>query len=255
MRSILALQKATLKEGIRSKLFWSIIVFALLLFLTTLVISEFSLAEKEKIIADLGLSLISVFGVAVAVLLGTDLVFKDIEKHSIHVILARPVKRWHYVLGKYLGLMTIIALNIILLAAMLAVVHLLYVGKPCFHLFKALYTIYLELGVIAAIATFFSTFSTSQLISALVTLALFVICHSLEVLKMTADRSGGAVRVILKTLAIILPDLDFFDIKLKVIHQLQIPGSYYYNILLYALGYTILILFLASLIMERREFK
>ncbi|RKY99484.1 MAG: hypothetical protein DRQ04_07465 [Candidatus Hydrothermota bacterium] len=255
MRSIIAIFGGTLKEGVRSKLFWGILVFALLLFLSTMVVSELSFAEKEKIIADLGLSLISAFGLIAAVILGTDLIYRDIQNGTIQIILARPVKRWKYVAGKYLGLMAIIGVNLLLLSLMLLFVLLIYVGKPCIYLLRSLYTIFLELSLIASIGVFFSTFSTSQLLSSLVTLGLFIIGHSLDILRMSAGKSGKFLGFLLKSLAVIFPDLDFYDIKIKVIHGLPLESSYYSEILLYTLGYVIFILFLASLIMERREFR
>ena len=255
MRSIIAIFGGTLKEGVRSKLFWGILVFALLLFLSTMVVSELSFAEKEKIIADLGLSLISAFGLIAAVILGTDLIYRDIQNGTIQIILARPVKRWKYVAGKYLGLMAIIGVNLLLLSLMLLFVLLIYVGKPCIYLLRSLYTIFLELSLIASIGVFFSTFSTSQLLSSLVTLGLFIIGHSLDILRMSAGKSGKFLGFLLKSLAVIFPDLDFYDIKIKVIHGLPLESSYYGEILLYTLGYVIFILFLASLIMERREFR
>ena len=255
MRTIIAIFSGTLKEGTRSKLFWGILVFALLLFLSTMVVSELSFAEKEKIIADLGLSLISAFGLIAAVILGTDLIHRDIQNGTIQIILARPVKRWKYVAGKYLGLMAIIGANLFFLTLMLLFVLLVYVGRPCFHLLRSLYTIFLELSLIASIGVFFSTFSTSQLLSSLVTLGLFIIGHSLDILRMSAAKSGRFLGFLLKSLTLIFPDLDFYDIKIKVIHNLPLEGSYYIEILLYSLGYIILILFFSSLIMERREFR
>ena len=89
-----------------------LLVFALLLIGVSRLLSLLTVGDEAKIIKDVGLSAISIFGVLTAVFVGVSLVFKEIEKRTIYIMLARPVRRWEFILGKYLGLMTVLAASL-----------------------------------------------------------------------------------------------------------------------------------------------
>ncbi len=93
----------TFREAIRDRILYVLLVFSLLLIAVSRSLSQMTVGTEEKIVTDLGLSAISVFGVLTAVFLGVSLVFKEIEKRTIFTLLANPVQRWQFVLGKYLS--------------------------------------------------------------------------------------------------------------------------------------------------------
>src|SRR5205085_127901 len=139
--------------------------------------------QDVKIIKDLGLTATSVFGLFIAVFIGIGLVSKEVERRSVYALLAKPIDRWQLVIGKYVGLVLTLAVNIAVMAAALYVV-LGYMERaappdaarawdaPALDpaLLVAVGLIFVELTLVTAIAVFFSTFST-PLLSAAMTFA------------------------------------------------------------------------------------
>ncbi len=168
----------TFRENIRDRILYNLLVFAVLMIGLSVVLGKLSIAEKERITLDAGLSAISIFGVLIAIFLGIGLVNKEIEKKTIYTLVAKPVPRRLFVLGRYLGLMITIGVNLVIMTAAFALV-LFYItggewGAVEWPVIQAIIMIYIELGIITAAATLFSTFSTPTL-SAIFTLCFFVI--------------------------------------------------------------------------------
>src|SRR4026207_628335 len=92
------------KESVRDKVLYNLVVFAVLLMSASYLIGELTAGQDVKIIKDLGLASISVFGLLIAVFIGIGLVWKEVEKRSIYTLLSKPIRRSEFVLGKYCGL-------------------------------------------------------------------------------------------------------------------------------------------------------
>src|SRR5438093_8224074 len=101
---ILTIGRNTFRENIRDKILYNLILFALLMILSSVALGQLTLGQEYKVIVDLGLSSISIFGTLIAIFIGIGLVYKELEKRSIYALLAKPVRRWEFILGKYLGL-------------------------------------------------------------------------------------------------------------------------------------------------------
>ena len=112
MMRILVIAKNTFRENVRDKVLYNLILFALIMILCSLVIGELSLGNEVKIILDLGLAAISIFGMFIAVFLGIGLVYKELDKRTIYALLSKPVRRYEFILGKYLGLLYTLLVNV-----------------------------------------------------------------------------------------------------------------------------------------------
>ena len=120
----------TFREAIRDKVLYNLVFFALLVMGASVVIGNMTLGESIKIILDLSLAAMSVFGLLIAIFVGIGLVHKEIQRRTLYMLLARPISRRNFVIGKYLGLMLVIALNVaIMTAALLALMALLLPGR------------------------------------------------------------------------------------------------------------------------------
>ena len=93
----------TFREAIRDKVFITIIIFAILVMVSGKIIQPLALGEEEKIIKDIGLNSITLFSVLIAILVGGRLIYKEVEKRTIYLIISRPLHRWQFILGKYFG--------------------------------------------------------------------------------------------------------------------------------------------------------
>ena len=104
----LALAQNTFREGVRDRVFFAVLVFSVLLLVASLVIGPLSLGEQGRITQDVGLASISILCFLIAVLIGTGIVYKEIERKTIYTVLSKPVSAWEFILGKFLGLVLIV---------------------------------------------------------------------------------------------------------------------------------------------------
>src|SRR5437588_6017228 len=184
----------TYREAVRDRVLYKLIFFALLMVAAAPLFGTISIGLERIIMVNLGLSAITIFGVVIAVFIGTGLVSKEIDKKTLYTVLSRPVRRWEFILGKYFGLAGTLAVNTFFMAigffvALLYVTHSF--NRADVSLFAALYFIGLELLMVTAIAMLFSSFS-SPLFSSVFSFALFVIVSFAEDLRGFARINHGA---------------------------------------------------------------
>jgi Cu-processing system permease protein len=254
MNRVLVIGLNTFRENLREKLLYNLVIFALLIIGSSILLERLSLGDTNRLFLDLGLASINIFGVLIAIFIGIGLVSKEIDKKTIYTIISKPVPRYEFLLGKYFGLsITLFVNTLIMLAGFLLV--LVYMHVPIeLLLFKAVFLIFLELIVVTAVALLFSTFTTPTL-SAIFTLAIYVIGHLTGDLKALGAKLEGGGRMFLTGLSYLMPNLENFNIKGRVIHHLDIGGTEFALILGYGILYTMLLLLVAGVIFERRDFR
>jgi ABC-type transport system involved in multi-copper enzyme maturation permease subunit len=243
----------TFREAVRDRVLYLLFLFAVVIIAASRVLSMLTVGSEEKIVKDFGLSAIEIFGVLIAVLIGVGLVFKEIDKRTAHVLLARPIRRSQFLLGKYLGLALVLGLNCVLMTAVLYVV-LFIQGDPDPALLPAIALIFVEQLVMTAVALLFSSFST-PILSAVFTLAAYCVGHLSWSFVMLAGKLPSALsRSVCFALYYGLPNLERFNIKGDAVHHVAIaPGAIGFAIL-YGLGWTAILLAAACGVFSRREF-
>src|SRR5204863_3957284 len=107
------------REAVRDKMMYSLVAFAILLIGTSYIVGELTAGQDVKIIKDLGLSSIGVFGLFMAIFIGIGLVSKEVERRSVYAVLAKPIRRGDLVLGRYLGLVLTLVVNIAVMSVAL----------------------------------------------------------------------------------------------------------------------------------------
>src|SRR5882757_9388584 len=107
----------TFREAVRDRVLYNLIFFALLLVASAPLFGQISIGMERLILVNVGLSSISLFGVIIAIFIGIGLVSKEIEKKTLYTILSRPVRRWEFIVGKYLGLMVTLVVNALFMTA------------------------------------------------------------------------------------------------------------------------------------------
>lgn len=251
--AVAAIALNTFREAIRDRILYLLLVFALLMIGLSRVLSLLTVGSEEKIIKDFGLASIGLFGVLTAVLIGVSLVFKEIDKRTAHVLLARPIRRSQFLVGKYAGLAIVLAVNVLLMTAGLYALLLLY-GDPDPALLPAIGLIFVELLVVTAIALLFSSFST-PILSSVFTLATWIVGHlSWSFLLLRERMPTVAGRMLCTALYYALPNLERFDIKGEAVHHLHVPAAHIGYAVLYGAGWTVLLLVVACAVFSRREF-
>lgn len=255
MNRITVIALNTFKENLRDKILYNLVVFGMLMIGSSILLGTLTLGEQVKIIKDLGLASINIFGAFIAIFVGIGLVSKEIERRTIYTIIAKPVPRYQFLAGKYVGLSLTLFANIAIMVAGFFLT-LLAVGVGFdLTLLKAIGLIFVELLVITAVAVMFSTFTTTTL-SAIFSLAIYVIGNLTDDLKALADKlPDGPTKGLLDLLYYILPNLDFFNIKGQAVHGIPVEPSYLVAAVAYGFLYGGVIVTLACVIFQRRDFK
>ena len=101
----------TFRESVRDRVLYNLIFFALLMMAAAVFVGQISIGIERLVIINLGLSAISLLGLVMSVFIGVGLVYKEIERRTLYSILAKPVRRWQFLTGKYLGLLLTLAIN------------------------------------------------------------------------------------------------------------------------------------------------
>lgn len=251
---VLSIALNTFRENLREKLLYNLLIFALLLIGSSVLLTRLTVGEWDRLIIDLGLSSMNIFGVLIAIFVGISLVNKEIEKRTIYTIVSKPVPRYEFLLGKYFGLVITLFINTVVMAVGLLAV-MLYLNAPItMLLFEALGLIFLEFLVVTAVALLFSTF-TSATLSAIFTLAIYVVGHLSNDLKLFGEKMGEVGKAVLNSIYYVMPNLERFNLKGQVIHHVDVSASQLVLTAVYGLSYVALLLLIASVIFQRRDFQ
>ncbi|MEO0098356.1 MAG: ABC transporter permease subunit [candidate division WOR-3 bacterium] len=243
----------TFIESVRDKILIILIVLGLLLMASAKIVQPLALGEESKIIKDLGLSAINLVSVLIAIFVGGRLIYKEIEKRTIYIVLAKPIRRWEFILGKFFGLLLVLFISLLLLAIGFFLV-LFFTRIPAdFSLLLPLLFLIFELSIITALALFFSTFVT-PIGASIFTFLLYFVGHLTRDLKAFAAMvKNPALTFLANLFYYLLPNLANFNIKGMVVHNVPIPLGVIIFTLVYGVIYTAGLLFLATLIFQRKD--
>ncbi len=245
----------TFREAVRDKILYTLLFFALLMIGASVLVAELAVGEYEKILRDLGLTAINAFGMLIAVFVGIGLVYKEIERKTIYTIASKPIARWQFVAGKYLGLAGTLALEVFAMGVGFALMLMLTGSSGAIESIPAIWLTWVELLVVTAIAIVFSCFSTPTL-SALFTIGLCVIGRLTAPLKEFAEQGDNeAFQQFAAVVYRILPDLQTFNLRAEAAYGRAWEWEY----VAYATGYGALwaglLLVVAAAVFQRRDFK
>ena len=268
MRAIGVIALNVFRESVRDKVLYNLVLFAIVLMGASYLIGQLTAGQDVKIIKDLGLAATSVFGLFIAVFIGIGLVSKEVEKRSIYSLLAKPIQRYHLVVGKYLGLVLTLAVNLAIMAVALYVVlaYMAWMAPPFTAagwerpaldpaMLNAFLLTFLELAIVTAIAVFFSTFST-PILSAAFTFGLFVAGRfSADLRNFNQVIDSPVANGLTTALYWILPNLSPFDVRSQVVHGQPVTASYIGFSAGYALLYIAGLIVAATAVFSRRDFK
>ncbi len=229
MRKIVEIAKVTVREALRQKLAVNLLVFAVALVASSVVISSLTFGEQYRIIVDIGLTAMEVFGTLIAVFLGAGLVAGDVQRRTVYAIVAKPVSRTQYVLGRYLGLVATTTLNLAVMALVFVAVLAVYLGGLAFvretPLLVTLASLALQFAMIGAVAVLFSSFSTATL-SAIFTLSLAAAGHLASDLVAYWGKQGGASRLVGQLVYVLVPNLEALNLKEAMVYNDPLPARF-----------------------------
>ncbi|MGI9035345.1 MAG: ABC transporter permease [Pyrinomonadaceae bacterium] len=254
--TLLTIARNTFREAVRDRVLYNLVFFVLLITAAAVFLGELTAGNEARVIVNLGLTAILLFGAFIAIFVGIGLVSKEIERRTVFAIFSKPVARGEFIVGKYLGLCLTLLVNVAVMALGVTLA-LIYVGGGALvaSALAAILLIYFELILLVAIAILFSTFSSPTL-SALLTFLIFVIGHFSSALEKIAESTGSnGARIFFHALYYFLPNLSFFAFITNAAHGQSPNALYLATAFGYALIYVVILLSVASFIFGRRNFK
>ncbi|MCB9739713.1 MAG: ABC transporter permease [Deltaproteobacteria bacterium] len=249
----------TLREAGRNRIFYGLLVVAGVMILGSMVLSDLALVDqKARLVQDFGLFVIPLLTVLTAVVLGVVLLQKEIEQKTLYAILPKPVRRSEFLVGKFLGLASLLAVQMAVLSLCWMAVLLMRGGEVTRPILVALGLSYVEIVMVTAIATFFSALS-SPILSGVLTTGLFAVGRISYVLTDLMSAKKGifvevpAMRAFGRALVTVVPDLSTFNISDEVLLGWAVPDGYVWSAVGYGLSWTVVFLVLGVLVFERRD--
>jgi Cu-processing system permease protein len=248
----------TFREAVRDRVLYSLVFFALLMMAAAILIGQISIGIEESVMVNLGLSAISVIGILIAVFIGVGLVYKEMDKRTLYALLAKPVRRWEFLLGKFGGLLLTLAVNTAAMAvglflALLYVKHTLERSDAV--VLVAIYFILLKLAIIVALALLFSCYTT-PLLAILYTVGLYVAgLFATDLRSFQTVKMSPALATVTAWISYLLPNFENFNVMAAAAHGRMVPGTLILHNTIYAVIYCAILLTIASAIFSKRNLK
>jgi ABC-type transport system involved in multi-copper enzyme maturation permease subunit len=253
-RRLWAVAYNTHLESVRQCLFLGLLIFAFLLMASALILKDISVHQDLKILKDIGLAATEFFGTLIAIFLGADLIGRDVERRTVHLLLVKPLTRTEFIVGRYLGLCSTIVTSVVLMCVGLMLALSTASGGFSWALVKAVYAITLELCLTGAIGAFLST-TSSRSLALMGSTVICVLGRMTDVLKNASVILEGFPDWLGKTLYYVVPNLQNFDLKTRAVYGDAIPSGILLDLSAYAAAYIAGLLALAALAFRRRDLK
>ncbi len=250
---VLAVAHNTFRETVRDKVLYVLWFFAAVTVFGSKALGWISVGQDIKIVKDICLAAMSVFGALIAIFVGASLVYKEVDKRTIYTIISRPMHRYEFILGKYLGLVTLIAL-VTSVMTIVASVYIAFLGGTLDRVFyEAVLLIFWELLLVTALAVLVSTV-TSPILGAIIVFSLYVAGHATGILiDLPPHFEGTWAEKVMHALYYIIPNLSNFNIRPEAANGVPVAGTYILWAMVYGVIYTAMLLFLAAVAFEDKD--
>ena len=250
---IVAVARNTFREAVRDKVLYVLLFFAAAAIFGSKALAWISIGQDIKIVKDVTLASISIFGVLIAIFVGASLVYKEIDKRTLYTILAQPMHRYEFILGKYFGLVGLLAVVTVIMTTLSAAYTLLLGGGLDATWFLAVLLIFWKLLLITALAILMSSL-TSPILGALIVFSAYVFGHATGVFKELPPQFDGTfAQKALEIAYYVIPNLGNFDIRLEAANGVPINPAFVAYVLVYGTAYTVVLLILAAVAFEGKD--
>jgi ABC-type transport system involved in multi-copper enzyme maturation permease subunit len=214
MDAVLSLIRITLLQQFRNRLYLVVLFFGAALLGASLLLGALAADQEVRVILDFGLAMMELFGLVAAIFGAVTLVLEEIESKTIYLILTRPLPRFHYLMGRFLGLLLAVGASILLMM----VLHVLLLtvkgwsADPRYIL--SFPPMMMKIAIITALAVFFSLFSSSAATSVVFTVFVWLLGHFTEELEFLAHRTSSPFSGFgLKAVLVVIPRLSLFNVR------------------------------------------
>lgn len=208
MRRILTIAISTFREAARSRLFTAVLGFALLCLLAVTPYANATIGEPVLVVKSIGIAGASLGSVLTVIIAGATFLEKDLRRKTIVILLARPLRRWELLFGRFFGLALVGSLINLLITA-LTIVYCSFIdeGGVDWRLLWGIPGNISEVAIVAALAIFFSTLVVTPILNGVASLSIFIAGRShfwIEASLELSDLPSLSVSL----LSLLVPDLE-----------------------------------------------
>lgn len=254
MKKALAIGNNTFREAVRKKALNVLLIFALVIIVSSVLFMYLSPGEEIKIIKDMGLGSIVFFGMLIAVFGASSLIPNEIENKTISTVITKPVRKAEFVLGKFLGVVIVIFIALVIMSIVFLSLVYLKEDRWDIEIIKALILTFFELVVVASITICVSTIASS-LFNATFGIFMYIVGHLTPRLDhMIEHTESVAVKIIMTILKTILPNFENFNMRSLIVTGGHISDEYLFKVITYGLIYTFITMLIAFLLFNEKEF-
>jgi ABC-type transport system involved in multi-copper enzyme maturation permease subunit len=251
----MSVARSTFREAVRDRVMFLVVGFGAGILVLSRVLAPLAMGETGRVTVDLGLATLGLLGLIIVALVGTGLVHKELERRTIYIVLTRPVSRASYLVGKWLGLTTTMAVAVVAMGTILVAIAVPARGPAIIGpLTQAIVLIVCANALLAALAVLFSSLSTPVL-STVYTLGLYATGYWTRDLRDFAHSMPAGLADMLRTISYLVPNLDLFNLRSDVAQGTVAGGMHMTLAIAYAAAYVTAVLALAVVAFERRELK
>jgi len=245
----------TFKEIVRNKFLYLILFFAFVFIIFSISLGQLTIWDDSKVIVDFGLAMIEIFWIVWVLFVWSQLLFKEVEWKTIFLILSKPIRRYEFILGKFLGFSGTIFLIILFQAILfLGVLFFKDIEIDYLIIWSLIFTFF-KLEILLSLVFFLSTFM-SNMLTILVSMMIYFLSHSFSLLLTMAERTKNEV-IIYSTqgLQLIFPPLEALNIKDVIWNFKEFHFNFFLFNTFYSLVYLAIILTFAVIIFDRKKFE
>lgn len=255
MNKVFVISKYSFIEIMKSKVSYISLVLGLAVLIMTYVSSEFTYGASDIVSLDIGFGLVSFFSIGLAVTFGINLISSEIDNRTVYMTLARPISRESFLIGKCLGLVLSIILNLSIISLFSIVVFLFLGGTFDVYIFHTFMFILLESIILMLLIILFSLYS-NKIITFLISSLIFISGHTIpSLLEANFIKENHLLVKVLNFISYVIPMFNKFNIKNFVLYVDKLPSGYVMNGYLYGFTWTILLLLLNFWLIRKVEFK
>jgi len=256
MRHIITISKIAIKESLRDRIFWGLLIFLGLFLVFSVYVSSLSLNTAARFIINFGMLGISIVCLTVAILFGMYSLYREKERNELYVLLNR-IPRPAYILGRFLGTAYIIIIFSFIAGAAIFLLAWIFGQRLAPELFWASYWAVLEFTMLVGIGMVFYSLGITFTLNSLMLLAVYLVGHSMtEAIQsfIGLGQLGSKYHLYLvKFLSYVLPNFDMFDFRLAIVHNEPLPLGQIGMVTLYWACYLAALLLLSSVLMKKQD--
>jgi ABC-type transport system involved in multi-copper enzyme maturation permease subunit len=225
-----ALGWVTLREVIRDKVLYNILILAAFMMGIALLTSQLTFISPSRVVLDFGVSAISLSCAMIAVFFGANVIQREFDRRTVYVSLSHPISRTQFVLGKFAGLSSLLFINWLLVSSVFVAIYY-YVARDFYPdtdsfinrtLFIGLFLLLIQSLVLGAMSIFFASFSTVSL-SVMMTLGLFLVGNNTSQVRLIAAKMKSPMgRNILESFTTVLPNFEHFNMGTRLTYGIPI---------------------------------